>query len=86
MAKTNPRRVPRTEADVDWARKEGMRIGQDYATIIYLFVLADKENATPEILQRVAGEINDLADSIVKGYVTIADLKNTLKEEFGVEV
>lgn len=84
--KTNPRRIPRTDADVERARAEGLRIGQEYATVIYLTVLYDKEFATSEIMQRVGREVNELADSIVKGYVTIADLKNTLKEEYGVEV
>lgn len=86
MKKINPRRIPRTQADVDRAREEGLRVGQEYATVIYLTVLYDKEGATDEIMQRVADEVSDLADSIVKGYVTIADLKNTLKKEYGVEV
>lgn len=84
--KTNPRRIPRTEADVERARKEGLKFGREAATVLFLTVLYDKEHADMEILQRVWGEINDLADSVIKGYVTIADLKNTLKEEYGVEV
>lgn len=84
--KTNPRRIPRTEADVERARKEGLQFGREAATVLFLTVLYDKEHADMEILQRVWGEINDLADSVIKGYVTIADLKNTLKEEYGVEV
>ena len=86
MNKVNPRRIPCTKADVERARQEGMKIGQDYASIIYLTVLYDKEHATPEIIQRVGQEINDLVDSIVKGYVTIADLRRILREEYNTEV
>ena len=86
MMKTNPKRIPRTQADVDKAFRAGLKVGQDYATVIYLSVLYDKEFATAEIMQRVGMEVNDLADSVIKGYVTIADLRNTLKEEYGVEL
>ena len=86
MAKVNPKKIPRTEADVERARKEGLMIGQEYATVIFLTVLYDKEHATYEIIQRVGQEINDLVDSIVKGYVTIADLRRILKEEYNTEV
>lgn len=86
MNKINPRRIPRTEADVERAKQLGLKIGQEYATAIFLTVLYDKEFATPEIIQRVWGEIQDLAGSVIDGYVTIADLKHTLKEEYGVEV
>lgn len=86
MAKVNPKKIPRTEADVERARKEGLMIGQEYATVIFLTVLYDKEHATYEIMQRVGEEINSLAESITQGYVTIADLKNTLKQEYGIEV
>lgn len=86
MPKVNPKKIPRTEADVEKARKEGLMIGQEYATVIFLTVLYDKEHATYEIMQRVGEEINSLAESITQGYVTIADLKNTLKQEYGIEV
>lgn len=86
MARTNPKKIPRTQADVNRAKQLGLKIGQEYATAIFLTVLYDKEFATPEIIQRVWGEIQDLAGSVIDGYVTIADLKNTLKKEYGVEV
>ena len=47
-------------------------------------VLLDKEHATPEILQRVWAEVDNLADSVTKGRVSIADLICTLREEYGV--
>ena len=86
MKKVNPRNVPKSQADVDRAFRDVMRLGQEYATAIYLTVLYDKEHADQDIMQRVGQEINDLADSLIKGYVTLADLKNTLKKEYGVEV
>ena len=59
-------------------------MGQEIATTIFLTVLYDKEFATPEIMQRVGNEINELADSIARGYVSVPDLKRVLKEEYGV--
>ena len=31
-------------------------------------------------------KVNYLSDSIVKGYVNVADLRRTLKEEYDIEV
>ena len=47
-------------------------------------VRLDKEHATPEILQRVWAEVDNLADSVAQGRVSIADLICTLREEYGV--
>ena len=40
MNKINPRRIPRTEADVERAKQLGLKIGQEYATAIFLTVQA----------------------------------------------
>lgn len=84
MPKPNPRRRPATWADVDRAKRETMAQSCRYAWAIMFTVLMDKEHATPEILQRVWAEVDNLADSVAKGRVSIADLICTLREEYGV--
>lgn len=84
MAKTNPRRQPATQADVDRAWKDGMLKGIDNAIIIFLSVLVDKFNGADHIAD-VWQEINKLSEEIKEGRVSFADLKTVLKEEYGIE-
>ena len=51
---------------------------------IFFTVLRDKEGYTLEDLRRAWKEVEDLSDSIAKGYCTIADLREILKLEEGV--
>ena len=66
------------------AKRETMAQSCKYAWAIMFSVLMDKEHATPEILQRVWGEVDALADSVSEGRVSIADLICVLREEYGV--
>lgn len=84
MAKTNPRRQPATQEDVDRAWKDGMLKGIDNAIIIFLTVLVDKFNGADHIAD-VWQEINKLSEEIKEGRVSFADLKTVLKEEYGIE-
>ena len=84
MAKTNPRRQPATQADVDKAWKDGMLKGIDNAIIIFLPVLVDKFNGADHIAD-VWQEINKLSEEIKEGRVSFADLKTVLKEEYGID-
>jgi len=51
---------------------------------IMLTVLCDKEGADAEIMTRVWSEINDLSDSVAKGYVKIYDLVKVLEDEYQI--
>lgn len=84
MAKTNPRRQPATQADVERAWKDGMLKGIDNAIIIFLTVLVDKFNGADHIAD-VWQEINKLSEEIKEGRVSFADLKTVLKEEYGID-
>lgn len=84
MKKVNPKRRPATMADVEKAKREATNFGIDTAMAIMFTVLCDKEHADAEIMKRVWGEVNDLSDSIAKGYVNVSDLKDTLKREYGI--
>lgn len=86
MAKMNPRNLPATQADVKRARKEGQEFGTRMATVLFLSVLLDKEGADGEIIRRVWNEINDLAQSVVDGYVNLHDLRKVLLDEYEIEV
>ncbi len=82
--KVNPRRRPATEADVERAKKVAFTEAVNYAMAIFFTVLCDKEQADKEIMQRVWKEVNELSDSVTKGYVSIPDLRRTLNEEYDI--
>jgi len=84
MAKTNPRRQPATQADVDRAWDRGLIAGVNNAVVIFLTVLVDKFNGADHIAD-VWQEINKLSEEIKEQRVTISDLKTVLKEEYGID-
>ena len=86
MKKVNPRRRPATQADVAKARREATDNAVRLAWSIFFTVLSDKEGYTLEDLKRVWKEIEDLSDSIAKGYCTVRDLRQILREEVGANI
>lgn len=82
--KINPRRKPATKADVEKAKREAESKAVDYAFAIMFSALRDKEGWGPVRLSRLWGEVNDLSDSVAKGYVSIQDLMTALEEEAGI--
>lgn len=82
MAKKNPNKIPRTQADVDRAFMDGMAFGIQGGIELFLYVLVDKHNATQEELDTFAGEVNSLCQSVNEGYVTFADIRKMLTEEY----
>jgi hypothetical protein len=84
--KPNPRKRPANMADVERATKKVRDEAIRYTSVIFLSVLCDKENADKEIIQRVWYEVNELSDSISKGYVSISDLRNTLLNEYEINI
>lgn len=86
MPKTNPRRRPATQADVNRAKKDAQGEAISLAMTIMFTALLDKEGFTQEDLQRLWREVNDLSDSIAQGYVSAADLRNVLRREYDVYV
>ena len=53
---------------------------------IFFSVLCDKHGATDAELRQFWDEVNYLSESIVQGYVSLADLRHTLRTERGIEV
>ena len=84
--KVNPRRRPATQADVQRAKQKGQEEAVKLAWSILFTVLRDKEGYDLEGLQRVWKEVDDLSDSIAKGYCTVTDLRDVLKQEIGADI
>lgn len=81
--RVNPRRRPATLADVEKAKKQAQSEAVKYAWAIMFSVLRDKEGWGIVRLKRLWDEVEDLSDSIEKGYVSVRDLLDTLEEEIG---
>lgn len=83
--KINPRRRPKTEADVNRAWEQGVLDGVTNACAIFMTVLVDKFDGGPYIPD-VWREINKLSEEIKERRVSVADLRHTLLEEYGISV
>lgn len=83
--KTNPRKIPRTQADVDRAYERGKEEGSKSAIIIMMYAMKDKFGATDEQLRDFFDAITYTVDSINKGYITEKDLKNVIKQDYGLQ-
>lgn len=81
----NPRRVPRTQRDVDAAYDAGIAEGLNRGIELMLYVLIDKHAAPMDDVQQLAAELNHAAECVAKGYVTWSDIRQMLKE-YEVEV
>lgn len=84
-AKVNPRRIPRTQRDVDAAYNAGITEGLSRGVELMLYVLIDKRAAPMENVQRLSRELNHAAECVAEGYVTWPDIRQMLKE-YDVEV
>ena len=83
--KVNPRRVPRTQEDVDAAFDRGVAEGLHRGIELMLYVLIDKHAAPMDDVQQLATELNHAAECVAEGYVTWAGVRRMLKE-YNVEV
>ena len=79
--KVNPRRTPVSAAVAEArARKEATV----KAWAIMFTVLRDKEGYDVDGLKRVLDEVENISDSIVKGYIRVDDLIKALQDEAGI--
>lgn len=81
----NPRKIPRTQADVDKAWERGVMDGVSNACAIFLTVLLDKYNGG-EYIKDVWKDINKLSEEVKEKRVSVSDLRRTLLEEYDVSV
>lgn len=84
--RVNPNRQPVNRAMVRKIAEETKDEAVSLAIALFLTVMCDKFGFDAESLQAVWAEVNDLSDSVVKGYVNVADLKQVLREEYGIEI
>ena len=83
---SNPRRLPRTQADVEKAYKRGMNDGLQGALTIMLYVMRDKFAADDSQLEAFADAFNYTVDSINRGYISTKDLQTVIKDEYGTTI
>lgn len=84
--KINPRRRPASQADIERAKDSATEHAMRCALYMALYVLVDKHDATHEELSQLAREVNYLADSINRGYLSWQDIERTLEEEYNVRL
>ena len=82
--KTNPRNRPASQADIIKAKKQAQTQAINITWAIFFTVMRDKEGYGKKRLRRVWNEVNELSDSISKGYVNVKDLMRVLDEEAGI--
>lgn len=78
--KVNPRRVPRTQEDVDAAFDRGIAEGLHRGIELMLYVLIDKHATPVDDVQQLAAELNHAAECVAEGYITWKDIRKMLRE------
>ena len=79
--KVNPYKQPATLGDIKKAKKQAEYEALTYAWAIFFTVMRDKFGWGNIRLRRLWNEVNDKSDAIIKGYVSVQDMMDTLKEE-----
>ena len=84
--KKSPKSIPRSQQDVDRAAERGMQRGVERCLTLVLFTLQDKFGAGDEELKQFSDAFHYTLDSLNKGYLTEADLRQTLKAEYDTTI
>ena len=80
--KVNPRKIPKTQADVDRAYERGKTEGAKSSIIIMMYAMKDKFGATDAELAEFFNAITYTVESINKGYITEKELQTVMKEDY----
>lgn len=84
--KLNPRKIPKTQADVDRAAKDGEMQGLEFALNLVLYVLKDKHDAPDEDILQLRDEFMYVVDSVAHKYLSYQDIVRTLSGEYDLAV
>ena len=84
--KVNPKKIPRTQADVDRARQEGMDFGMEFCLNLVLYVLKDKHDAPTEDIMQLRDEFMYVIDSVARKYLSYSDIVKALKSDYDLTV
>lgn len=74
------------QSDVKKLKNDATNIGVRYAMVIFLYVMREKEGFGDKRLKRVYDEMNDVVDSINKGYINLNDLEQVLSLEYDLTI
>lgn len=85
MKKTNPKKIPKTQADCKKAFETGVNAGVFNASAIFLTVLLDHYGFEGRI-NEVWNDVVKLSEEIGEGRVRISDLKKVLLDEYRIRV
>lgn len=84
--KKSPKSIPRTQQDVDRAFDTGKMAGVEYCLLLTLYTLRNRFSADDAQLKEFEDAFRYVIDSINRGYVTEADLRQVLKTEYETEI
>jgi hypothetical protein len=82
--KPNPRKIPRTQADVDKAQRLGQSQGTDLAMTIFFVAVLDKGIVEREDIPKLWEAVCYVSDSIKQGYINIYEQQRILEDEYGI--
>ena len=74
----------KASADYCAGYAEGRAKGIHDACVIFCAVLKDKWNCSDEDLRKINGQIEDKAEAVGMGFVSVKDLEKALNKESGV--
>ena len=80
--KQNPRRIPRTEADVRRAEREGKNQGLEFALTVMIYVLVDKFGFTDDQVASLNQWFMTNIGAINDGTIKYEDMLDLLKDEY----
>ncbi len=82
--KKNPKRLPVSKFDLEKAKKEAMDEATEYALTIVFTAMWDYCGMSAEKIQEFYRLVENVSDSLARGYATMAELKYTLRTEAGI--
>ena len=82
--KTNPRKIPVTQADLKRAVDDAATRAFRLSNVLFMTVLLDKFGFDVEQLNMAWQSLNKLSDEVLEKRVSVHDLKTTLAEEYGI--
>lgn len=84
----NNRKVPMQQRRVKNRRDADKLIHSSYTAFLLLGIMAlrNKFDFGSARIDRWIDEINDLRESYEKGYISVQDLQQTIKEETGIDI
>lgn len=81
----NPRKIPKTQADVERAYNDGVADGSHIASVIMMSALLDKFDFGDKATE-VWAAFEKLSVAVIERRVTIADLRTVLREEYNLNI